>query len=107
MITTSVAEAAACLKQGQVLAYPTEAVWGLGCDPFNERAFREILSLKQRPVEKGVILLAAHIAQVEHLLAALSQAQRAENWPVTEVYQQRGRLDVVFRSLTAPVARVA
>ena len=33
MITTSVAEAAECLKAGQVLAYPTEAVWGLGCDP--------------------------------------------------------------------------
>ncbi len=31
MITTSVTEAAECLQQGQVLAYPTEAVWGLGC----------------------------------------------------------------------------
>ena len=39
MITTSVTEAAQCLKQGQVLAYPTEAVWGLGCDPYNEQAF--------------------------------------------------------------------
>lgn len=58
MITTSVAEAAECLKKGQVLAYPTEAVWGLGCDPFNEQAFHEILRLKQRPIEKGVILLA-------------------------------------------------
>ncbi|WP_347460803.1 Sua5/YciO/YrdC/YwlC family protein [Acinetobacter sp. ANC 7454] len=72
MITTSVAEAAACLKQGQVLAYPTEAVWGLGCDPYNEQAFHEILQLKQRPIEKGVILLAGHISQVEHLLETLS-----------------------------------
>lgn len=72
MITTSVAEAAACLKKGQVLAYPTEAVWGLGCDPFNETAFHEILRLKQRPIEKGVILLAANVAQVAHLLTTLS-----------------------------------
>lgn len=72
MITTSVAEAADCLKKGQVLAYPTEAVWGLGCDPFNEKAFCEILKLKQRPIEKGVILLAANVAQVEHLLTSLS-----------------------------------
>ena len=57
MITTSVAEAAQVLRQGQVLAYPTEAVWGLGCDPMNEQAFSEILRLKQRPIEKGVILL--------------------------------------------------
>ena len=49
MITTSVTEAAQCLKQGQVLAYPTEAVWGLGCDPYNEQAFLDILQIKQRP----------------------------------------------------------
>ncbi len=101
MITTSVAEAATCLKQGQVLAYPTEAVWGLGCDPYNEQAFHEILQLKQRPIEKGVILLAGHISQVEHLLQPLSAeirerviaswtnrsvAERATTWllPATE-----------------------
>lgn len=78
MITTSVAEAADCLKKGQVLAYPTEAVWGLGCDPFNEKAFREILRLKQRPIEKGVILLAANVAQVEHLLTGLSPEIKEE-----------------------------
>ena len=76
MITTSVAEAAECLKQGHVLAYPTEAVWGLGCDPFNQQAFLEILCLKQRPMEKGVILLAAQIAQVEHLLESLTAEMR-------------------------------
>ena len=78
MITTSVAEAASCLKKGQVLAYPTEAVWGLGCDPYNEQAFHEILRLKQRPIEKGVILLAAHVAQVEHLLTELRTEMRAK-----------------------------
>lgn len=78
MITTSVAEAAQCLKQGQVLAYPTEAVWGLGCDPHNEQAFLEILRLKQRPIEKGVILLAAHINQVEPLLEQLDSKIREQ-----------------------------
>lgn len=72
MITSSVAEAATCLTQGQVLAYPTEAVWGLGCDPYNEQAFNEILRLKQRPIEKGVILLAGELCQVEHLLEKLN-----------------------------------
>ncbi|RKG29237.1 L-threonylcarbamoyladenylate synthase [Acinetobacter tianfuensis] len=78
MITTSVAEAAACLQNGQVLAYPTEAVWGLGCDPFNEQAFYDILRLKQRPIEKGVILLAASISQVEHLLQTLPDTMRQQ-----------------------------
>ena len=53
MITTSVTEAAQCLKQGQVLAYPTEAVWGLGCDPYNEQAFLDIL---QKPHSKVALL---------------------------------------------------
>ncbi|NHC04904.1 tRNA threonylcarbamoyladenosine biosynthesis protein RimN [Acinetobacter sp. 187] len=78
MITTSVAEAAQCLAQGQVLAYPTEAVWGLGCDPFNESAFLEILRLKQRPIEKGVILLAGQVSQVEHLLKNLDPEIREQ-----------------------------
>ena len=67
MITSSILEAAQLLKLGQVLAYPTEAVWGLGCDPFNQQAFQNILELKHRPIEKGVILLAGHLGQVEHL----------------------------------------
>lgn len=83
MITTAVAEAAEYLKQGRVLAYPTEAVWGLGCDPFNQQAFLEILRLKQRPIEKGVILLAADVSQVDYLLHNLSPAMQQtviESW---------------------------
>lgn len=76
MITESVVEAAACLKNGQVLAYPTEAVWGLGCDPYNHAAFLEILRLKQRPIEKGVILLAANLQQVEPLLKHINEHMR-------------------------------
>ena len=37
-------------RQG-VLAYPTEAVWGLGCDPWSEAAVAKILELKRRPVQ--------------------------------------------------------
>ncbi|MEB3754927.1 L-threonylcarbamoyladenylate synthase [Acinetobacter sp. MD2(2019)] len=74
MLSSSVLEAVHLLKQGQVLAYPTEAVWGLGCDPFNQAAFAKILNLKQRPIEKGVILLASSIAQVQHLIAPLDGA---------------------------------
>ena len=83
MLTTSVAQAAQYLKEGSVLAYPTEAVWGLGCDPYNEQAFYKILELKQRPIEKGVILLAGHIDQVSFLLDDLPPdiyQQVVESW---------------------------
>lgn len=48
------------IQQGEVIAYPTEAVFGLGCDPFNQQAVLRLLALKQRAVEKGLILVAAH-----------------------------------------------
>lgn len=68
--------AVAALRDGQVIAYPTEAVWGLGCDPWNELAVLELLRLKQRPVEKGVILIASDVEQVEPFLEALTPEQR-------------------------------
>lgn len=66
--------ASAALKQGAVWAYPTEAVWGLGCDPFNEAAVEHILAIKARPRRKGLILVAGAIGQVDYLLASLPDA---------------------------------
>ncbi len=54
----------ACLQEGGVLAYPTEAVFGLGCDPDNEAAVNELLRLKARDPAKGLILVAANYSQV-------------------------------------------
>jgi len=51
-------------QQGGVLAYPTEAVFGLGCDPDNEQAIEKLLAIKSRPVEKGLILLAGNYSQL-------------------------------------------
>lgn len=52
------------LRAGDVVAYPTEAVMGLGCDPSNEAAVTRVCMLKQRAVEQGVLLIAADFAQV-------------------------------------------
>ncbi len=56
--------AVAALRAGGVIAYPTEAVWGLGCDPGHQMAVHALLRLKQRPVDKGVILVAADLQQL-------------------------------------------
>lgn len=80
----AVQEAAALLRQGGVLAYPTEAVWGLGCDPFNSRALQRLLLLKERDPSKGVILIAANIDQFKPWLTDITPAQQKvleENWP--------------------------
>jgi L-threonylcarbamoyladenylate synthase len=54
----SVEQGAEKLRLGKVIAYPTEAVYGLGCDPGNERAVRRILALKNRSPDGGLILIA-------------------------------------------------
>ncbi|MBF6023011.1 L-threonylcarbamoyladenylate synthase [Lysobacter niastensis] len=82
----SLIEAASGMQQGDVVAYPTEAVWGLGCDPFDENAVMRLLAIKQRPLEKGLILVASELEQFEGLLDwdALSQESRDEvlaSWP--------------------------
>lgn len=72
------------LRAGDVVAYPTEAVWGLGCDPFNELAVDKILQLKAREPDKGVILIASDIKQFHFLLKDLDWSARERlyaTWP--------------------------
>lgn len=72
------------LEAGGIVAYPTEGVWGLGCDPADPAAVEALLALKSRPVTKGLILVAADVAQIEPLLAPLAPAQREkalDHWP--------------------------
>ncbi len=64
--------AAQQLRGGGVIAYPTEAVWGFGCDPDNQKAVAKLLALKQRPVSKGLILVAASVEQFSQYLEGLS-----------------------------------
>jgi L-threonylcarbamoyladenylate synthase len=60
--------AATLLRGGGVLAYPTEAVFGLGCDPHDRAAFERLFALKQRPSTQGVLLIAAAFADVERYI---------------------------------------
>jgi len=56
------------LHEGGIIAYPTEGVYGLGCDPFNETAVLRLLKIKQRHINKGLILIASSWKQVENLI---------------------------------------
>ncbi len=72
------------LRSGGVVAYPTEAVYGLGCDPQSWTAVDKLLRLKRRPVAKGLILVAASLEQLAPYIAPLSDeiAQRVlPTWP--------------------------
>ncbi len=74
------------LQQGEVIAYPTEGVFGVGCDPDNQQAIDKLLMLKQRPIEKGLILIAASYQQIlpyidENQLTAEQLQTVKSTWP--------------------------
>lgn len=71
-IQSNIEKVAESLLQGEVVAYPTEAVFGLGCNPNDEQAVRKLLELKKRPEEKGLILIAPN---VELLLPYIDESQ--------------------------------
>ena len=76
--------AARCIRQGGIIASPTEAVYGLGCDPYNAAAVLRLLALKHRPADKGVILIAANFAQIQPWIQPLSKQQKRrldQSWP--------------------------
>ena len=72
------------IKAGGVIAYPTEAVFGLGCDPADPLAVTRLLAMKKRPPDKGLILVAADWAQLQPWLqpqpADLERRMR-RSWP--------------------------
>ncbi|MBL8260118.1 MAG: Sua5/YciO/YrdC/YwlC family protein [Candidatus Competibacteraceae bacterium] len=76
--------AARAVRAGGLIAYPTEAVFGLGCDPLDGRAVERLLALKRRSAHKGLILIAADFAQLEPFLRALTPSDHARlnaTWP--------------------------
>jgi L-threonylcarbamoyladenylate synthase len=91
--------ALAALYAGGVIACPTEAVWGLSCDPYDEHAVDYLLALKDRQREKGLILVAGDVSQFDRLLADLPAGQRKKldmSWPGpnTWLVPHRGRVPV-------------
>jgi len=102
------------LRAGCVIAYPTEAVYGLGCDPRNEAAVRKILSMKNRHESAGLVLIASDYAQLEPWVsdvdeALIARAMQVWPGPVTWLFPRAedvpdyvaGRHDTVAVRITA------
>jgi len=72
------------IARGGLVAYPTEAVYGLGCDPRDRDAVGRLLALKARPEAKGLILIAAQWGQLEPYVRPLGPERMAiihASWP--------------------------
>jgi L-threonylcarbamoyladenylate synthase len=81
---TATERVAAAIRSGGVVAYPTEGVWGLGCDPMNETAVQRILTLKTRRLDQGLIVLGASGTQlvpfIKPFLPKMAERIRS-SWP--------------------------
>lgn len=92
-------QACRAVRTGGVIAYPTEGVWGLGCDPDNAQAVYRILAIKDRPMHKGLILIGANWQQLRPWLAPITAEQEQQlqaSWPgpITWVIPHNGHLPV-------------
>lgn len=112
-------EAARRLHGGEIVAYPTEAVYGLGCDPKQPKALKRLIALKGRVAHKGFIVIASRLAWLEEL-AILPQGPMRQvildSWPgpVTWILPVRpglpglltgGRPTLAVRLTAHPTAR--
>lgn len=97
--TSTMKTAAEVFFQGGILAYPTEAVFGLGCDPDNQSAIEKLLSIKQRSADKGLILLAANYTQLlpyidEKAINSKQKENILSRWPnaITQVLPAKSNI---------------
>jgi len=98
-INKAIISATKIFKQGGIIAYPTEAVFGLGCDPNNDSAIKTLLAIKQRSVDKGLILLASDYSQLqpyidEQVISAEQLIQIKARWPaaITQIMPAKAKI---------------
>ena len=95
-------QAVRTVRGGGILAYPTEAVYGLGCDPDDPKAVLRLLAIKQRPLEEGLILIASDMAQLRPYIEPLESTMLMRvtaTWPgpVTWLVPARPRTPIWIR----------
>jgi L-threonylcarbamoyladenylate synthase len=79
------------LEAGGTILYPTDTIWGLGCDALNEKAVDKLFALKQRPKEKSLIILLADARDILQYVAApppdIIEIAESFNTPTTIIYE--------------------
>lgn len=107
-MTAALQPALAALHAGGLILYPTDTVWGIGCDATNEQAVAKIFALKQRADHQSLVLLADDLDMVgryvRHIPAIACTLTAIADTPLTIVYPQACCLPA---NVTAPDGSVA
>lgn len=84
------------LKEGGLILYPTDTIWGIGCDATNEKAVKKIYELKQREDSKGLICLVADERMLKKYVKQIPEAAiniiEVTNKPTTIIYDEAQNL---------------
>ena len=91
-------QAIAILKEGGVVAFPTDTVYGVGVDPFQPEAVRKLYQIKGRPIDKPIPILVGSVSDVEHIAQNLPStfSELAERfWP--------GGLTLIVEAKSLPI----
>ena len=86
----SILEAVKVLKEGGLILYPTDTIWGIGCDATNEKAVANVYALKQREDSKALVMLAADLDMVARYVQEIPQMAiqlvEVNDAPMTIIY---------------------
>lgn len=91
-IKESIGKALEVLRDGGIILYPTDSIWGIGCDACNEEAVKKVFEIKRRSEAKSLVLLASdldmvarYVRQVPSMAVELVEVNDA---PMTIIYPQ-------------------
>lgn len=89
-MTDSIIQTVTILRNGGVLLYPTDTLWGIGCDATNEKAVENVYKIKQRSDSKSLIIIANTMSMVEqyvdHVPEIAYSLVELSNKPLTIIY---------------------
>jgi len=83
------------LKQGGTIIYPTDTIWGIGCDPFNDAAVGNLFYLKKRPQSKPILLLVDSIEMLKQYVTIHPRVETLlvyHKQPLTLIYKADKRI---------------
>lgn len=107
-IGTSISLAAEYLRQGRLIAFPTETYYGIGVDPENIESVTQVFKIKQRDPGKPLLVLIENMEQLEKLVAHIPHSYHRlidEYWPgaLTLIFQARPSVAPVLTSHTGTI----
>ncbi len=83
-IEREIEKARKILESGGIIVYPTDTIWGIGCDATNPKAIRRIYQLKKRSEKKTLIVLLAHEQDIQNYVKDVPPVL----WDLMESYQK-------------------